>query len=337
MNELMNRMIFRMFAITCLVSIVTLLISCKSNPEKGDPPPSKTPEYHYIRDYKYAQNRVFDLGFDYEFSKGDVITEIKLFEGSEDPYEDTMAVYSILAVDPTVLDCPAFLNLGVPVKEISYDRFSCFNDTANNQHYVILDSSSALTSLGAWFIVQRDSVNSQSGQHIIDTIGNLEYNTDTVLLKMIRPDYGFIASHPCWNLMWRNVYSIPKGISLEDLDIRVFKGAIGTETTSVAMEFQDTTQAEDSRYIRILGLDQYSGFTKRPDNIVDDRIQIFRSDMGLLMFPNRFPFNSDTTFTDVDNNQTDTLRVKAPFIYDYMSTTQQTNGSKYFIRYTTYK
>ena len=326
----------RLFSLAApaVIAVITLLVSCES--KKTTEPPQRTAEYHYIRDYQYELDRIYDLGQSYDFERGDMVTSLKVFVGTEDPYEDTLAVYSILALDPKVLTCPVWCEIGAPVRELEAEHFQWMNDTAANQHILIFDSSRTLSALGVWMVVVRDSMD--GGEHVIDTIGNLAYHPDTILIKMLKPSVGFIPSHPCWNLMHRNVYAIPRGETLTDLDIKVFRGDTGSEGSSNASEFQGGTSVDSLRFIRILGLDQYNATgQKLSDNKVDDRVEVFRPEWGLLMFPSWRPFNLDTNFVDADGHVTVPLTTKAPFIYDYNDISQPVSGSRYFIRYTVWK
>jgi hypothetical protein len=327
---------FRLTTLAILVAAIsiTIVISCKE--KRPTETHQKTAEYHYIRDYQYEQDRIYDLGQGYDFNRGDLVTSLKVFVGSEDPYEDTLAIYSILSLNPLASTCPVWCEIGTPVRELEVEHYELMNDSAANQHILIFDSARALSALGVWMIVRRDRMN--GAEHAIDTIGRLTTFPDTLLLKMLKPSAGFIPSHPCWNLMHRNVYTIPRGEVLSDIDIKVFRGDAGTEETSNATEFQDVSHADSVRFVRILGLDQYDAADhKLPDNQIDDHVAIFRSDWGLLMFPSWRPFNLDTNFIDDGGHVTVPLTVKAPLIYDYNDFSQPASGSRYFIRYTIWK
>lgn len=330
MNHLARLISLVLFAVS-----IAITLSCES--EKTTEPPEKIAEYHYIRDYQYELDRIFDLGQRYDFERGDMVTSLRVFIGTEDPYEDTLAVYSILTLDPMNSSmCPVWCEIGTPVREIEAYHFMFYNDSAANQHILVFDSSRTLSALGVWMVVVRDSMD--GGEHVIDTIGNLAYDPDTILIKMIKPSIGFIPSHPCWNLMHRNLYSVPRGELLSDLDIKVFRGDTGSEGTSSATEFQDASNADSVRFVRILGLDQYNANDmKLPDNEVDDRLTTYNADWGLVMFPSWRPFNLDTNFVDADGHVTVPLTIKAPLIYDYNDISQPVSGSRYYIRYTIWK
>ena len=69
-----------------------------------------------------------------------------------------------------------------------------------------------------------------------------------------------------------------------------------------------------------------------PDGMLDDRIEIFRSDLGLIVFPHRRPFDSDTTFTDAHGISTAPLRGRVPGIYEYDSQTEKFEQSRYYLQ-----
>ena len=161
----------------------------------------------------------------------------------------------------------------------------------------------------------------------IDTIGDL--SSDTISLKLLYPGrYEGSPADKTWDLMWRNCYRIPAGISVDNLEINIYKGLAGTEGNPDNDDSQDGTA-----YLKILGLDQYDLTDRKlPDGLVDDRIEIFRPELGLLILPHRSPFNSDTTFTDDNGITTPELAEKIPQIYDYNSITEKVVASKYYFK-----
>jgi hypothetical protein len=90
--------------------------------------------------------------------------------------------------------------------------------------------------------------------------------------------------------------------------------------------------------VEILGLDQYnSADQKIPDGRIDDRPEIYRPDWGLLVFPNREPFNSTHTFIDAVGNETQPLSELVPDIYQQpIPHSALLDASRYFIRFVTY-
>ncbi len=82
---------------------------------------------------------------------------------------------------------------------------------------------------------------------------------------------------------------MPRGVTPEDVDIKVFKGLAGREGTTSSLDYQEGG-SQQSFYLEILGIDQYTrGGDKIPDNIVDDRPLLFEPEWGLLIFPHRTP------------------------------------------------
>lgn len=188
--------------------------------------------------------------------------------------------------------------------------------------------------MGVYMEVQR-----QGG--VIDTIGILNYATadtadsDTLYwLKLIKPGSPRYAwedsngvSYPfvTWTYEWKNVYDLEvRDIDLSRLSLKIYKGISGAENIQIDSDTQDSLP-----YVRILGLDQYdlSGVTKIPDNQVD-YVNILPYE-GFLIFPQKFPFLSNTSFTA---NPADTLQDKPDSaIYFSENLTDRQYATKYYI------
>lgn len=136
--------------------------------------------------------------------------------------------------------------------------------------------------------------------------------------------------------MWRNVYDLrQRGVPMDRLNIKVFKGLAGREGDSTSLDYQEFNGNARS-YIEILGLDQYSTNGKKiGDDLVDDRSEIWRSDWGLLIFPHRTPFYTDTVFVDDNADSTPPLQDRIPSLYYYISVNQRFNDSRYYIQIST--
>ncbi|MBD3257303.1 cell surface protein SprA, partial [candidate division GN15 bacterium] len=175
---------------------------------------------------------------------------------------------------------------------------------------------------------------------VVDTLifGSVDQG-DADTLQFLRPSQAeYNPQHPTWDLMWRNAYRIPRTDNIADLEIKVYKGLPGTEGNESNLDYQLENERAGDRYIKILGLDQYNNNrldSKQPDNKVDDLPEIFRPDWGLLIFPDRAPFASDTQFVDDAGNRTDTLVTKVPDIYDYTSSNTKIEASQYYLSVST--
>ncbi len=71
--------------------------------------------------------------------------------------------------------------------------------------------------------------------------------------------------------------------------------------------------------------------------MVDERSEIWRSDWGLLIFPDRRPFDTGATkiFVNEDGDSTTPLETRVPTLYNYTSRQQRIENSQYFIQIAT--
>lgn len=283
------------------------------------------------RDYEYAEGRIFDLGYSTEFRKGDSVLTLFIYE-QVDRTREPLAQPAFLAVDPS--DTSLFFDENIrltgskqQVLRIDQSIYTFFSDPIRNQHYVHFNSRRLEgKALGMYMKVARVEGDTVEVGDII--------SSDTLRLKLLyhsapRPRY------KTWTLMWRNCYEIPRGMAAEDIDIKVFKGVSGSEGSSSSYEFQEA-YGKTQRYLEILGLDQYNAIDQKfPDGKLDDRLEVFRPDWGLLIFPHRTPFASDTTFVDANGVSTAKLAQKVDTIYEYESSTQKAGASQYYIQVVT--
>ncbi len=258
----------------------------------------------YIRDYNYVQGRIYDLGrlpnlrgitYDkYDFNPGDSIVYIEIYRAVKtnvSPPEAGSALANFY-VDPINDDTVYSQTNVVPI--------DCDYYVQAREHWVLFDQAYAgsQAEIGVYMIVKK--VNGG-----IDTIGSIG---DTLKLKMIRSKSP-ISTSPTWDYMWRNVYYLMQNnIDLDGLEINVYKGGANTEQTGDNVDHQNGV-----RYINILGLDRLdqSGNLK-PDGLVDVKTNLIDATRGFLIFPDRKPFDLDTSWTGIPN---DTLEVKVPQIY----------------------
>lgn len=290
-----------------------------------------------IRDYQYAERRIFDLGLPGELSPGDSIFRLLLFQELQSWTErPTDAAYAILYVDPNQpalypsenVDLTAIDKGVVPVHPSKYEWF---NKPALNLHYLVFPGTPRDLSIGAYMEVKR-------ADGSIDTIGTGLGGTqeNPRQLKLIY-NKNAVPSFVTWDLMWRNAYSMPQGTSYEAVEIDLFYGPPGTGHLATNPNFQVSAATDTCPFLQIVGLDQYdlSG-RKVPDGRVDDRAEIFRlHDWGLLILPHRTPFDTDTTFTHADGSSTPPLDTLVPEIYNYESMTQRAQASRYYFAVTT--
>jgi len=72
-----------------------------------------------------------------------------------------------------------------------------------------------------------------------------------------------------------------------------------------------------------------------PDGILDPLAEVFRDDWGLVIFPEREPFNSNRVFVDANGVQSDTLVEKVSTIYQSKSSSDRVASSKYYLQVST--
>ena len=244
----------------------------------------------------------------------------------------------MLAVDCKLLIDPLNETLypeqrdSVRMDRLNSDEFEFYNDTERGIHYVVFESSRYEDyALGAYMVVHRYNSGSETEPFRIDTVGDL--SGEIKILKALKPSSAkYTPDHQTWSLMWRNAYSIPKGLTTEDLNVKIYKGLINSEGDSTNLDYQEITDSDTAFYLTMLGLDQYDvNGEKIPDNLPDERIEVFRPDWGLLIFPHRTPFDSDTTYTDKNGVTSSQLEALVPQIYDYTSNSEKTVNSVYYL------
>lgn len=307
----------------------------------------------YIRDSDYQSRRMYDAGFKQDrlpasligtgvdtIGKYDKITELYVYE-QEQRDRDPAARDAVLLVDPLSDPGESWQNREVmTVVQLEYPTtYLYYSDNERNQHYIYFTSRrQSNRARGIYMILERYDGPDQEIPTRVDTVGNI--TGDTLVLKTIHAGIGYDPSHPTWNLMWRNIYSVPKNLDITEIDMKVFKAPRGREGTTDALEYQKNAQTGQSEgfYLEILGIDQYNRQGRKiPDNLVDDRLEIYRQDWGLLIFPLRQPFapEKDTVFTSETGQTTAPLEDQVPTLYDYTSTSDLTKATKYYIQYVT--
>jgi cell surface protein SprA len=257
----------------------------------------------------------------------------------EDKAREPTARDAKLVVDPRQPESDTFQRrVTLEMVELDRESYRWYDDPLTNQHYIVFDSRRPQSKARAVYM----EIERKAGGGVLDTfaIGNIQtgQNDSLLLMSIHAPSSEYDPTHPTWNLMWRNIYRIPKGVSASDLDLKVFKGLPGREGTSESLDYQldDNNQAE-GYYLEILGLDQFNlSQQKQPDNILDEGQEVFRGDdWGLLVFPHRTPFDSDTTFIDQSSRETAPLRTDVPTLYNYISQSEKVKNSEYYLQYVT--
>ncbi|MCX6825723.1 MAG: cell surface protein SprA, partial [candidate division Zixibacteria bacterium] len=268
----------------------------------------------YLRDYQYAQGKIFDLGGPGDFQKGDVIQTIEVFTSSPDSISIGREANFYVHPDDTLRDSAESVSAYATEYKGSYFVDEGNYSTDSTQHWILFDNSYAgnfNNDIGVRMTIRR-------ANGTIDSIGNT--SSEPYKFKLIRrhqPD----SSQVTWKYMWRNVYDLGDRNIGEGLQINVFKGSEGTQGLLENLDNQNGRP-----YIRILGLDKFDQEGKAgPDGLVDiRRAGLIDMGRGLLIFPDRKPFAPDSNALD-----TTVLSPIVPEIYAYENSSYI--PSKYYI------
>ncbi len=288
----------------------------------------------YIRDYNYVEARIFDLGDSTDFEPGDSVITLFVYEQVLKK-DNSTAQDAILKVEPSseVLgeeDLP-FVRGTDALQQVPEGSYLYFSYPVQNRHYVVFNSSRLQgRALGVYMEVQKEDSS-------VYTVGDISPQAGEPLLLKLLYHTAPRPHHQTWKLMWRNCYNIPGGILAGDIQIKVFRGSSGNEGQSTTFDYQESERGTQ-KYIEILGLDQYNERNQKyPDGRVDDLIEVFRPEWGLLIFPHRTPFISRDTFIDASGAATIPLEVLPTdsLIYYYDTPTKKTQSSRYYIQLVT--
>lgn len=314
----------------CLVLPVTLLIVACDSDNPVEPEPTATEHVQFIRDFEYDYPRIIDLGTPVELSSDDSIVMLLVFH-EEEIARDPSARYTHLRINPT--GSPAAHDRLLGMVEIAPEQYVYFPSGEGTFGHTLVFAQRQVQkrAVGAFYIVHRkDALGNLTA---VDTVGDLF--SDTLTLKQLFDGLDDDPGNPSWSLMWRNCYRMPLNLPVEDLSVRVCLAPPGAEDTAAADDIlspaSDTSQHWP--FVTVVGLDQYNESGQRlPDGFTDDREETFRSDWGLLIFPHRRPFDTDTAFISSFGVATPPLETLVPDLYDYTSITQKVSASQYYLQ-----
>ncbi|MFZ1683632.1 MAG: hypothetical protein WAU88_05805 [Candidatus Zixiibacteriota bacterium] len=274
--------------------------------------------YEYIRDYQYAENRIFDI-FPGHFLTTDLVQSVFVFVHESQVGSNTFRARLLMNPNDTTEGLPrAQYDY---MRQVPQDDYVIVNDLNRNWHYLVFNESLPEGSIGIQLMIKHTD-------NSVTSVGRIDQ--DTLQLLMVKPVTGYSPLHWTWHYMWRNAYSIPRGRFPEDLQLVIFKGPIGSEASEGNMD----VQPNDGTFLKLMGLDQYDIHgNSQSDNILDDRSDVFRPDWGLVIFPDRYPFDTGTTFL-INGQWTVPLSEKPWRIYDYTTQEERVAASRYYLRYT---
>lgn len=312
-------------ALPVVLVLLGLLISCNNDDGVTTPPEVNKGTPVYVRDFEFAEGRVYDLGAWFEFGDRDTVRMLRVFEENPagGPGSDSALVRRFPQIDSNFTM--------IRVTEIPATEFIWVTGFTKFNHFVIF-SSPRIKPIAIHMEIARYDIDFVLLG--IDTIGSF---SDTAInqFKLIRAlDADYDSTHSTWDLMWRNVYDIPIGSIFDELFLSVRKGSAGEEGTVSALEYQQNPDDLQSRYLAILGLDQFDSQNNRvADGMLDDQKAVFRPDQGLLIFPARHPFATNSTYTDGFGASTPALQEQVSSIYSLPRQQAPADSSGYFIEY----
>ncbi|RKX27936.1 MAG: cell surface protein SprA, partial [Candidatus Zixiibacteriota bacterium] len=308
--------------------IVGIASQEKGSSETARITPSGEQSAKIIRDNEYQERRIFDLGLPGDFQTGDSIKTLIVYQalrGSETERPGT-AKYARLVVDTDnpdedLKENEKYTDNKAGVDPISDNEYTFYTKPDLNQHYIYFTSVRRDYSIGIYMEVQRNDGS-------IDTLGNV--SSEPYILKLLYSPSAD-TTYKTYDLMWRNCYAIGR-MERNDFEVKIFKGLRGSEDRSESISDQTTEGIGTQSYLEILGLDQFKGAKNVPDGKLDETDAVYRKDWGLLIFPDRRPFDTDRTFKYEDGRESQPLQLRVPKIYDVPSGTDKTNASQYFLR-----
>ncbi len=313
------------------LSLTAIASQEKGSSERASVSANGEEKANTIRDYAYVQNRIFDLypgpG---HLQDSDVITDIQVFEQNQSTGTSlgnaNVAKLYIDPRDPHNANDSTFNDFGVQMQKIdpTSQQYQQYSDVKRGLHYLVFNAPQQERAIGVWMKVKRADGSTFE-------VGNI--NLDTFQLLTVRPAVNYSPTHPTWNYMWRNIYSVPQGLAAADLNLQIYKGPAGTEGSAGNVNTQSSgnSSTTDGTYLKILGLDQYNTQNQsQSDGILDDRQEVYRADWGLIIFPSRHPFSGDTSFT-VGGVAVPKLLDPTDKIYNYSSLAEQSQNSKYYL------
>jgi len=285
-----------------------------------------------IRDYRYAERRIFDLGYEADFNDGDEIVRMNVYQALNTNASITRpatATYARLFVDP---DNPGiggsenedYTEVSSGMDLVSPDQYEFFTIPDSNKHYIVFNSSKGRYSIGVWMEIKK-------ADGSLYRVGNID--SSIVDLKLIYSSTANL-SYKTWDLMWRNIYSVNRGMEFDDFELKIYNGAVGAEDQTTSRSEQISQDYGTQQYLEILGMDlENQNGQSVSDGKLDNKLELYRSDWGLIIFPERRPFDSERQFVLDDGEEKAPLEVKVPLIYDASNNgSYRADASTYFMK-----
>lgn len=307
--------------------ILPIFIAAATGCEQGRGPDYTCEHYYasatstHIRDYAYVRDQIFDFGVIRDPDSDTLIRFIPL-DGSI----WALRVFQSLDDDSAqigVAHADWFDRDGVDLRD--YRTTAHFKDISSDVHLGrerngnrILYWEPDSHTISGTALAYACLVSTEQGT---DTIGDV--TGDTLQLQLLRlPNPS--PSDPLWPATRQNIYDLEAGGDNFNVQVDVFKGAIGTENSGINVDHQNSVP-----YLQLLGLDRTGGNDAEPDGQVDiDRLYRWW-DRILLVFPNSHPFDSDTGYAITAPDSV--LHRRVPTIYNSVNDAVRRNASQYYM------
>ena len=279
----------------------------------------------YKRDYQYARFQIFDVGrsgADVLVEPGDHIIRMDLYKqvSPSDPVEAMDGVAYQDVRDRSIRDpivpitgrYAKYTGDGFEWVLVRDDRNRAFPYLRFYSTYPRRD----LTVLAYYLVVERDGDTVKIG----DTAGD---SLRLQILKMGRPN----PTDPFWDAEWKNVYDLgERNLDYDQLMLDIYKGVPGDEANPANPNEQNGVP-----YLQILGLDRANVDGQPfPDGRLDNNPVIIDLETGLLVFPDRQPFDTDRGYAAEYPDST--LNERVPAIYETDNYTELQQKTKYYFR-----
>jgi hypothetical protein len=161
----------------------------------------------------------------------------------------------------------------------------------------------------------------------IEIIGDI--SSAPLKLKLLKPKEYIRPNRHIWDYEWKNIYYLgSSSLDLSQFELSIFKGAPVNNNRAVNPD--DLDHQEGIKYLEILGLDQGDDNSSGPPDGEIDRREHIDAGLGLLIFPTRHPFDTDSSFVNDDNGDPVYLKDTVPEFYNSQSSVVQ-SSSKYYM------
>ncbi len=281
----------------------------------------------FRRDYQYARYCFFDVGRvgdEWLFQVDDFVVQFELYEliSSPDVTRGTGGVAFEDVRTPESFDYVApirgrFEQLG----SIGSEWVLITDDPSREFPY--LKFIDPVPRIETKTLAYRMDVNRNGS--IVSFGGDDGDSLQLQLLKLSNP----APDDPFWDAEWKNVYDLGvRYIDYNEFQLDIYKGQPGDEQSPFNQNHQDGVP-----YLQILGLDRtIQTGAHGADGRIDNNPAILDLESGLVIFPDRRPFDTDVGYSPTPEFRDSTLNERVPAIYETDNYTELQKRTTYYFR-----